>query len=170
MAKLYPWDTTYRNITFCHNNNRKKLWFFSVLLQETDILFWPYCILVYSAATAPYLGRGVSSPCCPSWPWTLSSSSGQRNKRSNCKHLMDHWKSKTVPEKHLFLLYGLCQSLDCVDHKKLENPESDGNTRPPDLPLEKSVCRSESNWTWNNRLVSNRKRSTSRLYTVTLLI
>ena len=32
----------------------------------------------------------------------------------------------------------------------------DGNTRPPDLPLEKSVCRSGSNsknWTWNNRLV-----------------
>ena len=26
------------------------------------------------------------------------------------------------------------------------------------------------NWTWNNRLVLNRKRSTSRLYIVTLLI
>ena len=25
------------------------------------------------------------------------------------------------------------------------------------------------NWTWNNRLVPNRKRSTSRLYIVTLL-
>ena len=24
----------------------------------------------------------------------------------------------------------------------MENPERDGNTRPPDLPLEKSVCRS----------------------------
>ena len=46
----------------------------------------------------------------------------------------------------------------------------DGNTRPSDLPLEKSVCRSGSNWTWKNRLVPNRKRSTSRLYTVILLI
>ena len=39
--------------------------------------------------------------------------------------------------------------------------------------LEKSVCRSGSNsenWTWNNRLVPNRKRSTSRLYIVTLFI
>ena len=27
----------------------------------------------------------------------------------------------------------------------LENSEEDGNTRPPDLPLEKSVCRSGSN-------------------------
>ena len=32
---------------------------------------------------------------------------------------LDHWKSKRVPEKRLFLLYWLCQSLDCVDHNKL---------------------------------------------------
>ena len=34
----------------------------------------------------------------------------------------------------------------------VENSERDGNTRPPDLPPEKSVCRSRSNsenWTWN---------------------
>ena len=51
--------------------------------------------------------------------------------------------------------------------------ERDGNTRPPDLPLEKPVCRSgrnSENWTWNDRLVPNRKRSESRLYIVTLLI
>ena len=29
----------------------------------------------------------------------------------------------------------------------MEDSERDGNTRPPDLPLEKSVCRSESNRT-----------------------
>ena len=55
----------------------------------------------------------------------------------------------------------------------VENSSRDGNTRPPDLPPEKSVCRSGSNsqnWTWNNRLVSNSKRSMSRLYLVTLLI
>ena len=27
----------------------------------------------------------------------------------------------------------------------VENSERDGNTRPPDLPLEKSICKSESN-------------------------
>ena len=26
----------------------------------------------------------------------------QRNQRSNCQHLLDHWKSNRVPEKHLF--------------------------------------------------------------------
>ena len=35
--------------------------------------------------------------------------------------------------------------IDCVDHNKLENSEGDGNTRPPDLPLEKPICRSGSN-------------------------
>ena len=29
----------------------------------------------------------------------------QRNKRSNCQHLLDHRKSKRRPENHLFLLY-----------------------------------------------------------------
>ena len=44
----------------------------------------------------------------------------------------------------------------------------DGNTRSPDLPLQKSGCRSD--WTWNNRLVPNWERSMSKLYIVTLLI
>ena len=35
----------------------------------------------------------------------------QRNQRLNCQHPLDHRKSKRVPEKHLFLLYWLCQSL-----------------------------------------------------------
>ena len=42
-----------------------------------------------------------------------------------------------------FIDYG--KAFDCVDHNKLENSERDGNTRPPDLPPEKSVCRSRSN-------------------------
>ena len=59
-----------------------------------------------------------------------------------------------------------------IDGETVENYSRNGNTRP-DLPPVKSVCRSRSNsqnWTWNNRLVPNRKRSTSRLYIVTLLI
>ena len=56
------------------------------------------------------------------------------------------WKSKRVPEKHLFLLYWLCQSLWlCGSQQTVENSERNGNTRPPDLPPEKFVCRSGSN-------------------------
>ena len=55
-------------------------------------------------------------------------------------------KNKRVPEKHLPLLYWLRQSLWlCGSHQTVENSERDGNTRPPYLPLEKSVCRSRSN-------------------------
>ena len=35
------------------------------------------------------------------------------------QHPLDHRNNKRVPEKHLFLLYWLCQSCDCVDHNKL---------------------------------------------------
>ena len=48
-------------------------------------------------------------------------------------------------QKHPLLLYWICQGLWLCGGNKLENSERDGNTRPPDLPLEKSVCRSVSN-------------------------
>ena len=35
----------------------------------------------------------------------------QRNQRSSYQHLLDYQKSKRAPEKHLFLLYWLCQNL-----------------------------------------------------------
>ena len=59
---------------------------------------------------------------------------------------LDHQKSKKAPEKHLLLLYWLHQSLWlCQSQQTVENSSRDGNTRPPDLPPEKSVCRSGSN-------------------------
>ena len=46
-----------------------------------------------------------------SWSHSLYLLKRQRNQRSNCQYLLDHRKSKTVPEKHLLLLYWLRQSL-----------------------------------------------------------
>ena len=43
---------------------------------------------------------------CSSWIYKR-----QRNEKSYSQHLLDHQKSKRVPEKHLCLLYWLCQSL-----------------------------------------------------------
>ena len=37
------------------------------------------------------------------------------------------------------------KAFECVDHNTLWKILKDWNTRPPDLPLEKPVCRSESN-------------------------
>ena len=77
-------------------------------------------------------------------------------------------------QKNIYVYFiDYAKAFDCVDHNKLENSSRDGNTRPPDLPPEKAVCRSRNNslnWTWNNRLVPNWERSTSRLYIVTLFI
>ena len=69
---------------------------------------------------------------------------GTRDQITNILWIME--KSKRVPEKHLFLLYWLCHSLWlCGSQWTVENSQRDGNTRPPDLPLEISVCSSGSN-------------------------
>ena len=48
-------------------------------------------------------------------------------------------------QKNIYFCFIDCaKAFDCVDHSELENSEGDGNTRPPDLPLEKPVCRSGS--------------------------
>ena len=54
-------------------------------------------------------------------------------------------KQKSSSETSCFCFIDYAKAFDCVDHNKLENSERDGNTRPPDQPLEKSVCRSGSN-------------------------
>ena len=59
-----------------------------------------------------------------------------------------HWimEKARVSGKHLLLLYWLCQRLWlCGSQQTVKNSERDGNTRPPDRPLEKSVCRSRNN-------------------------
>ena len=62
---------------------------------------------------------------------------------------------------HLFIL------LKCV--LWLTNSERDGNTRAPDLPLEKPICKSGSNsynWTWNylfQKLAKERCTSVSKI-------
>ena len=49
-------------------------------------------------------------------------------------------------QKNIYFFFIDCaKAFNCVDHNKLENSSRDGNTRPPDLPLEKPICRSGSN-------------------------
>ena len=45
----------------------------------------------------------------------------------------------------------------------MENSEKDGHTRPPNLPPEKTcMCVKKQNWTWNNGVVQNWEKSTSK--------
>ena len=69
---------------------------------------------------------------------------GTRDQIANICWIIE--KVREFQKKHLFLLYWLCQSLWlCRSQQTVENSERDGNTRPPDLPLEKPVYRSGSN-------------------------
>ena len=55
-------------------------------------------------------------------------------------------KKPRVFQKNIYFCFiDYAKAFVCVDHIKLENSESDGNTRTPDLPLEKPICRSGSN-------------------------
>ena len=54
-------------------------------------------------------------------------------------------KVREFQKNFYFCFIDYTKAFDCVDHNKLENSERDGNTRPPYLPPEKSVCRSRSN-------------------------
>ena len=76
-------------------------------------------------------------------------------------------------QKNIYCFIDYSKAFYCVDHNKLwkilqEMGIPDYLTcllRNPYMQVRK-----QQNWMWNNRLVPNRKRSTSRLYIVTLLI
>ena len=68
---------------------------------------------------------------------------GIRNQIANI-----HWITKKAREfqKNIYFCFiDYAKAFDCVDHNKLGNSSRDRNIRPPDLPPEKSVCRSRSN-------------------------
>ena len=55
-----------------------------------------------------------------------------------------HWiieKARELQKNIYFCFVDSTKAFDCVDHNKLWKILRDGNPRPPDLPLEKSVCR-----------------------------
>ena len=64
---------------------------------------------------------------------------GTRDQIANISWIME--EAKEFQKNIYFCFIDYAKAFDCVDHNKLENSERDENTRPPDLPLEKSVCR-----------------------------
>ena len=54
-------------------------------------------------------------------------------------------KAREFQKNIYFCFIDYAKAFDCVDHGKLWKILRDGNTRPLDLPLEKSVCWSGSN-------------------------
>ena len=68
---------------------------------------------------------------------------GTRDQIANVCWIIE--KAREFQKNIYFCFIDYAKAFDCVDHNKLENSESDGNTRAPDLPLEKPICRLESN-------------------------
>ena len=64
---------------------------------------------------------------------------GTRDQIANIRWIIE--KTRKFQKNIYFCFIDYAKAFDCMDHNKLENSERDGNTRPPDLPLEKSVCR-----------------------------
>ena len=55
-------------------------------------------------------------------------------------------KAREFQKNISFCFLDYAKAFDCVDHNKpWKILKEDGNTRPPDLPLEKPICRSGSN-------------------------
>ena len=67
---------------------------------------------------------------------------GTRDQIANIRWIMV--KAREFQKNIYFCFIDYAKAFDCVDHNKLENSEGDMNTRPPDLLLEKPVCKSGS--------------------------
>ena len=68
---------------------------------------------------------------------------GTRDQIANICWIIE--KRREFQKNIYFGFTDFAKAFDCVDHNKLWKILKDGNTRPPDLPLEKPICRSGSN-------------------------
>ena len=66
---------------------------------------------------------------------------GTRDQIANIRWII---KKASFQKNIYFCFIDYAKAFDCVDHNKLQDSERDRNTRPPDLPLEKPICRSRS--------------------------
>ena len=67
---------------------------------------------------------------------------GTRDQIANICWIIE--KAREFQKNIYFCFIDYAKAFDSVDHN-VENSSTDGNTRPPNLPLEKPVCRSGSN-------------------------
>ena len=68
---------------------------------------------------------------------------GTRDQIANIFSIIE--KAREIQKNIYFCFTDYAKAFDCMDHNKVENSSRDGNTRPLDLPPERSVCRSRSN-------------------------
>ena len=93
---------------------------------------------ILQARLQQYMNREL-----PDIPAGFSKGRGTRDQIANICWIME--KAREFQKNIYFCFIDYAKAFDCVDHNKtVENSERDGHIRPPDFPLEKPVCRSES--------------------------
>ena len=96
---------------------------------------------------------------------------GTRDQITNICWIIE--KVREFKKNIYFCFIDYAKTFDCVDHNKLCKILQEMGIPDHLTCLLRNLYAGQEarqNWTWNNRLVPNRKRSTSRLYIVTLLI
>ena len=68
---------------------------------------------------------------------------GTRDQIANIRWVIE--KAREFQKNINFCFIDYAKAYDYVNHNELEDSSRDGCTRPPGLPLEKSVCRSGNN-------------------------
>ena len=113
---------------------------------EDEMVGWHYWLDAHESEQTQGVGDGQGSLVCYS-PWGCKESD------------MAEWLNWTELEFSNLNLHArcvvvcvcvcVCVCMPCLwlrgSQSTVENSERDGNTRPPDLPLEKPICRSGSN-------------------------
>ena len=96
---------------------------------------------------------------------------GTRDQIANICWIIE--KARQFWKNIYFCFIDYVKTFDCVDHNKLWKIVKEMGIPDHLICLLRNLYADQEaskNWTWNNRLVPNRERRTSRLYIVTLLI
>ena len=97
---------------------------------------------------------------------------GTRDQIGNIRWIIK--KAREFQKNIYFCFIDYAKAFDCVDNNKLWKILKEMGIPDHLTCLLRNLYAGQEatvkNWTWNNRLVPNRKRSTIRLYLVTLLI
>ena len=93
---------------------------------------------ILQARLQQYVNRGV-----PDVQAGFRKGRGTRDQIANIRWIIE--KAREFQKNIYFCFIDYAKAFDCVDHNKLGNSERDEDTRPPDQPLKKPICRSESN-------------------------
>ena len=107
--------------------------------ETTAQLHSSYTLKILQARLQQYMNREL-----PNVPAGIRKGRGTRDQIANICWIIK--KAQEFQKNIDFCFIDYTKAFDCVDHKKktTENSERDGNTRPSDLPPEKSLCRSGS--------------------------